>query len=139
MDKPTIDLAPLRRALGWLTEALALWHGQPVGSVLKPHLRSAVIQSFEFTYELALRNLRRVLVERAGSADRIIDLSFNDLLRSAADAGLLPDPAAWRVWRELRNATSHAYDEAKAEQVASDAELFCGDARALLTALEASL
>ena len=139
MDKPSIDLAPLRRALSVLTEALTLWHAQPVGAVLKPHLRSAVIQSFEFTYELALRNLRRVLVERAGSADRIIDLSFNDLLRSAADAGLLPDPAAWRVWRELRNATSHAYDEAKAEQVAHDAEKFCGDARALLAALEAAL
>ena len=49
MDKPAIDLAPLRRALGVLTEALALWHAQPVGAVLKPHLRSAVIQSFEFT------------------------------------------------------------------------------------------
>ena len=139
MDKPSIDLAPLRRALSVLTEAVALWHAQPVGAVLKPHLRSAVIQSFEFSYELALRSLRRVLVERAGSADRIIDLSFNDLLRSAADAGLLPDPAAWRVWRELRNATSRAYDEAKAEQVAHDAELFCADAQALLAALEAAL
>ena len=139
MDKPVIDLAPLRRALGWLTEALALWHAQPVGTVLKPHLRSAVIQSFEFTYELSLRSLRRVLVERAGSADRITDLSFNDLLRNAADAGLLPDPAAWRVWRELRNATSHAYDEARAEQVASGAEQFCADAQALLDALEHSL
>ena len=139
MNKPAIDLSALRRALGWLIEALALWHAQPPGSVLKPHLRSAVIQSFEFTYELALRNLRRVLIERAGSADRIIDLSFNDLLRSAADAGLLPDPAAWRVWRELRNATRHAYDEAKAEQVARDAELFCADAQALLAALEAAL
>ena len=122
-----------------LTEALALWHAQPVGAVLKPHLRSAVIQSFEFSYELALRSLRRVLIERAGSADRIIDLSFNDLLRSAADAGLLPDPAAWRVWRELRNATSHAYDEARAEQVAHDAGLFCVDAQALLGAMEAAL
>ena len=31
MDKPSIDLAPLRRALGVLTEALTLWHAQPVG------------------------------------------------------------------------------------------------------------
>ena len=98
-----------------------------------------MIQSFEFSYELALRNLRRVLVERAGSADRIIDLSFNDLLRSAADAGLLPDPAAWRVWRELRNATSQAYDEARPEQVAGDAERFCVDAQALMGAMEAAL
>ena len=139
MDEPAIDLVPLRRALGWLTEALVLWQTQPLGSVLKPHLRSAVIQSFEFTYELSLRSLRRVLIERAGSADRITDLSFNELLRLGADAGLLPDPAAWRVWRELRNATRHAYDEARAEQVARDALQFSLEAAALLTALEAAL
>ena len=134
-----IDLSPLRKALGWLQEALMLWHAQATGTVLKPHLRSAVIQSFEFSYELSLRSLRRVLVERSGSADRITDLSFNELLRHAADAGLVKDPNAWRLWRELRNATSHAYDETKAEQVAQDAERFCVDAQALLVALEAAL
>ncbi len=139
MSPPPIDLSALRKALGWLSEALSLWHAQPVGTVLKPHLRSAVIQSFEFSYELSLRSLRRVLIERAGSADRITDLSFNELLRHAADAGLIPEPVAWRVWRELRNATSHAYDEAKAEQVAQDAGRFCTDAQALLAALEAAL
>lgn len=138
MTPAPIDLDPLRRALGWLKEALELWHGQPEGSVLKPHLRSAVIQSFEFTYELALRSLRRVLIERAGSAEQVTDLSFNDLLRSAADAGLIGNVAAWRGWRELRNATSHAYDEAKAQKVAQDAQAFCADAAALLAALEAS-
>ena len=139
MDKPSIDLAPLHRALGMLIEALALWQAQPVGAVLKPHLRSAVIQSFEFSYELSLRSLRRVLIERAGSADRITDLSFNDLLRHGADAGLIGDPGTWRTWRSLRNATSHAYDEARAERVAWDAERFSLDAKALLTALEASV
>mgnify|MGYP000750573978 CR=1 FL=1 len=101
MDTPGIDLSPLRKALGVLAEALQLWHSQDAGSVLKPHLRSAVIQSFEFSYELSLRSLRRVLVERAGSADRITDLSFNELLRHAADAGLVQDPKAWRIWREF--------------------------------------
>ena len=138
MAIPAIDLSPLRQALAVLQEALALWHAQPDTSVLKKHLRS-VIQSFEFSYELSLRNLRRVLVERAVSAQPIADLSFNDLLRMAADAGLLPDPDAWRVWRELRNATSHAYSEAKAQQVAQDAERFSVDAKALLQRLEAAL
>ena len=139
MDTRGIDLSPLRKALGVLAEALVLWHAQDAGSVLKPHLRSAVIQSFEFSYELSLRSLRRVLIERAGSADRVTDLSFHELLRQAADAGLVRDPNAWRIWRELRNATSHAYDEARAEQVALDAATFCADARALLAALESAL
>lgn len=99
MIRPAIDLSALRKVLSVLAEALGLWHAEPVGAVLKPHLRSAVIQSFEFSYELCLRSLRRVLIERAGSADLVTDLSFNDLLRSAADAGLLPEPGAWRLAR----------------------------------------
>lgn len=122
-----------------LNEALAFWHAQADGSPLKPHLRSAVIQSFEFSYELSLRSLRRVLMERSGSAPLVADLSFVDLLRAAADAGLLPDPQGWREWRELRNATSHAYNEARAESVAQRAEGFAKDAAALIAAMEASL
>ena len=139
MSSPTIDLSPLRKALALLTEALAFWAAQPDGTALKPHLRSAVIQSFEFSYELSVRLLRRVLVERSESADRVVDLSFNDLLRAAADAGLLADAPRWREWREMRNATSHAYDEARAQAVAQRAAAFAEDAVNLLGALEASL
>lgn len=139
MSPPTIDLSPLRKSLAMLNEALTFWALQPDGTPLKPHLRSAVIQSFEFTYELSVRLMRRVLIERAESTDRIADLSFNDLLRAAADAGLTPDTARWRVWREMRNATSHAYDEAKAQAVAVGAAAFAADASALLDAMGASL
>lgn len=139
MSSPTIDLSPLRKALALLTEALAFWAAQPDGTALKPHLRSAVIQSFEFSYELSVRLLRRVLIERSESADRVVDLSFNDLLRAAADAGLLADAPRWREWREMRNATSHAYDEARAQAVAQRAAAFAEDAVTLLGALEASL
>lgn len=139
MDTPAIDLSPLRKAHALLVEALSFWNAQPERAPLKPHLRSSVIQSFEFTYELSVRLLRRVLIERAEFADRVADLSFNDLLRAAADAGLMPDAARWREWREMRNATSHAYDEAKAQAVAQRAADFAVDAAALLDALEASV
>lgn len=139
MSAPPIDLSHLRKALGMLTEALAFWQAQPDATPLKPHLRSAVIQSFEFSYELSLRMLRRVLIERVESADRVADLSFNHLLRAGADAGLVADPARWREWREMRNATSHAYDAEKAQAVAARAAAFAADAGALLSALDASL
>ena len=139
MSFQTIDLSPLRKALALLTEALAFWAALPDGTALKPHLRSAVILSFEFSYELSVRLLRRVLIERSESADRVADLSFNDLLRAAADAGLLADAPRWREWREMRNATSHAYDEARAQAVAQRAAAFAQDALTLLDALEASL
>ena len=139
MIPPAIDLSPLRKALAMLNEALLFWNAQPEGTPLKPHLRSAVIQSFEFTYELSVRILRRVLIERAEAADRVADLSFNDLLRGASDAGLMADAAPWREWREMRNATIPAYDEAKAQALAARALVFAADAPALLVALEASL
>ena len=139
VSSPAIDLSSLRKALAQLQEAISFWRGLAPDSALKPHLRSAVIQSFEFTYELSVRMLRRVLIERSAAADLVADLTFNDLLRRAADAGLIADPQPWRDWREMRNATSHAYDEAKANQVASGAIRFAEDAVALLGALEASL
>lgn len=139
MSAPTIDLSSLRKALGMLTEALSFWQAQPDATPLKPHLRSAVIQSFEFSYELSVRMLRRVLIERVESADRVADLSFNDLLRAGADAGLVAKPAHWREWREMRNATSRAYDEAKAQAVAARAAAFAADAAVLLAALEANV
>ena len=122
-----------------LDEAIQLWHAQADGSILKPHLRSAVIQSFEFSDELSIRLMRRVLSERAVSSDRMSELSFNDLLRLAADAGLVGDPLRWRDWREMRNATRHAYHEPTTQAVAGGAAAFSTSAAELLSAVEASL
>jgi nucleotidyltransferase substrate binding protein (TIGR01987 family) len=135
MSSDTLDFTSLRNAVAQLAEAIDFWQAQPDGSALKPHLRSAVIQSFELSYELSIRMLRRVLIARAEAADLVADLSFNELLRRAADAGLLSDVLAWRQWREMRNATSHAYNEARAIEVATGAMRFVPDATALLTAL----
>jgi nucleotidyltransferase substrate binding protein (TIGR01987 family) len=136
MTAKPIDLSSLAKALAQLQEALRFWHELPQDSALKPHLRSAVIQSFEFTYELSIRMLRRVLIERSASADLVADLSFNDLLRKAADAGLVAAPDMWRQWREMRNATSHTYDEARAAEVAAGVDGFASGAAALLAELE---
>lgn len=138
MSSAAIDLSPLRKVLGMLREALMFWNAQADGTPLKPHLRSAVIQSFEFTYELSLRLLRRILMERAASADLVASLSFNDLLRRGADAGLLSDPVRWREWREMRNASSHAYDEVTAQAMVARAGAFAEDAATLLDSLDAS-
>jgi len=139
MTAKPIDLSSLVKALAQLQEALRFWHDQPQASALKPHLRSAVIQSFEFTYELSVRMLRRVLIERSEAADLVVDLSFNDLLRKAADAGLVAAPDMWRQWREMRNSTSHTYDETKAAEVAAGVDRFASSAAELLAELEKSL
>jgi nucleotidyltransferase substrate binding protein (TIGR01987 family) len=132
MATPPIDLSTLRKALAQLVEAISFWQARPEGDPLKPHLRSAVIQSFEFSYELSIRAARRVLIERAESADLVRDLSYNDLLRRALDANLPMEMDTWRRWRDMRNGTSHAYDEERAQAVALEAAAFANDAAHLL-------
>ena len=134
-----IDLSPLVNALAQLQDALHFWQEEADDSRLKVHLRSAVIQSFEFTYELSIRMLRRVLIERSEAADLVADLSFNDLLRKASDAGLIAASGLWREWREMRNATSHTYNEAKAAEVAQTVGEFAKSATELLARLEKNL
>jgi nucleotidyltransferase substrate binding protein (TIGR01987 family) len=134
-----IALTPLRKALAQLSEALIFWGERPDGDPLKPHLRSAVIQSFEYTYELSVRAARRVLIERVESADLVTDLSFNDLLRRALDAGFPMVFDDWRHWRDMRNGTSHAYDEERAQAVALEATAFALDANRLLQHLELTI
>lgn len=135
MAEPQITLEPLRKALQSLHSALHYWQCEEPESGRKPHLRAGVIQSFEFSYELSMRLLRRVLMERATVPPQVVDLSFNDLLRLGADAGLLPDALGWRRWRELRNRTSHAYDEKQAQLIAEAASAFLEEAQALLQRL----
>lgn len=138
MQAKPIDLTPFMKATAQLKEAITFWQACDPASPLKPHLRSAVIQSFEFTYELAVRNTRRVLVERAASAELVHDLSFLDLLRSALDAGLPMNMDSWRRWRDMRNATSHAYDEQRAQEVALTTPEFVVDVEKLLLSLQAA-
>lgn len=126
----TVDSSPLRKALAQPDEAPASWQALPDGDPLKPHLYSAVIQWFEFSYALSIRLLRRVLCERAASADRFTDLSFNERMRQATDAGMVADPLAWRAWREVRTATSHTYEAFRAIVVATGALGFVPVARA---------
>lgn len=131
-----IDFEPLQKALAQLMEAISFWQERADGDALKPHLRSAVIQSFEFTYELAVRTLRRVLIERAESADLVRDLSFSDLIRRALDAGLPTDLNLWRHWRDLRNSTRHTYDEEHAQAVVMEVPEFADGIGKLLLCLK---
>ncbi len=100
-------------------------------------VRDAVIQRFEYSYELCWKMLKRQLeleLPNPGDADR---LSFADLVREGAERGLVARPQRWLTYRYQRNLTSHAYDEGKAREVHAAAVEFLGDARALLGALNA--
>jgi uncharacterized protein YutE (UPF0331/DUF86 family) len=63
-------------------------------------------------------------------------MAYRDLIREAADAGLVIDPESFFLYREIRNITAHTYDEAKAERVLSVLEGFRKDVLVLVKELK---
>ncbi|BCW93214.1 MAG: nucleotidyltransferase [Thermoanaerobaculum sp.] len=103
-DKLKAQTALLRRAVERLEVALS----RPKDEFV----RDSAIQRFEFCFELAWKVLQTYL-EREGLEAR----SPRSAIRGAFQVGLLPDDAQWLEMLELRNLTSHTYDEALAEKI----------------------
>ncbi len=133
-----IDSSSFSKALGQLSTSLDYLRSDLArGDVgLYRQFRAATIQAFEFSYELAVRMMRRQLREIAANPAELQEMGFMDLVRTAADAGLVRDVAGWRTFREMRNITSHAYDESKAEQVVAGIDGFAAECRHLAAELE---
>ncbi len=95
------------RALARLREVLAASETDIV--------RDALIQRFEFTFEMAWRCLHRFL-ELKG--ERLVQKAWA-VLPEVFQSKLIDDAELWDQLREHRNLTSHTYQEAMAVQVAA--------------------
>ena len=120
-------LTPLKKAVSSLSVALA----QPKNEFV----RDAVIQRFEYTYELCWKFIRRDMIGDQGS-ELVNSVSRRDLFRLAADKHIIPDPAPWFEYHRARNETSHTYNEKVAEETYIVARGFCSAAQELLAVLE---
>jgi nucleotidyltransferase substrate binding protein (TIGR01987 family) len=140
MNAPSLDLSPLRQALSSLEDGLdvvrnADWFRQQDEKV-RNTLIAGVIQNFEFVYEISTKMLRRRLEMDALNPTEVDFANFRDVLRIAAEKGLIRDVQAWFEYRQMRNITAHTYDHQKAQQVYAGTQAFLHDARALLAQLE---
>ena len=102
---------------------------------MRAQFRAATIQAFEFTYELAVKTIRRQLAQVVANPEALRMIDFADLMRDAADAGLVRDAPSWMRYREMRNRTSHTYDADRAEETVTAMDEFLSDMRHLLDAL----
>ncbi len=102
------------------------------------YVRDAVIQRFEYTYELSHKLLKRHLKATAANPDEIDTLSFQDLIRLGSERQLLRSGwEKWSLYRKLRGTTSHTYDEAKAQEALKKIPEFYEEAHFLLQQLQA--
>jgi nucleotidyltransferase substrate binding protein (TIGR01987 family) len=128
-----LDFSPLARAIARLDEGLTRY----LADTSDAQIRDGLIQRFEFTYDLSTKMLRRVLEAAADIPEQIDQMSFPALIRTADEQKLLRGSwPEWRVYREMRNITSHTYDEEKALQVVQGIPGFLGEAHELLRRLQ---
>ena len=95
------------RALARLHEVLAVDESEIV--------RDALIQRFEFTYELAWKTMFYWLRDAGEKVPEIV----RAVLQAGFKAELISDAQAWERIKEFRDETSHTYDQNKAIEVAA--------------------
>lgn len=111
-----LDFTALENSLQRLGEVVEIYKKNPQDTIV----RDSLILRFEFTYSITLKTLRKYFIERAFIVDDVNKLSFNEMVRTAMQLNLLKsDLAKWTEFREMRNLTSHTYDENVALKVSA--------------------
>ena len=116
MREGTFNITSLENAVKRLGEILIRYQSD----VSDDGIRDSVIQRFEFTYSIALKTLRKYFIERAFIVDDVEHMSFNDMIRTANNLDLLKSNLEiWTNYKNMRNLTSHTYNEEIALKVVS--------------------
>jgi nucleotidyltransferase substrate binding protein (TIGR01987 family) len=118
-----IDIGPMLMAFDQFHQAL---------KVASTDLEKAgTIQYFEFTYELAWKTLRRVLLGRGKELN-----SPKTVFREAALEKLIDNPEVWFDFIKNRNETVHTYNKAVANNIFKDLHLFDAEMLKLIAKLK---
>jgi nucleotidyltransferase substrate binding protein (TIGR01987 family) len=80
--------------------------------------KQGVIQSFEYTHELAWKTMKDFLESR-GRTDLF---GSKDVTREAFKLGLLEEGETWMQMIQSRNLTSHTFDETTANDIVNQIE-----------------
>ena len=133
-----LQLSPFEKALDQLKKSLG-YLKSPMAKkepALYEQFRGASIQAFEYSFELSVKMIRRQLSQMVTNPQELTQSTFADLIRTAADAGLVEDVKRFLVYRDARNQTSHTYDAKTAEEVVKVVPDFFQDASFLLKQLQ---
>ena len=110
-----ISITALEKANVSLKEAIDVYNTEHATArpALVNSLKAAVIQNFEFTFELAWKMMDRWLNENK-TPGITLGLSKRALYTLAAESGIVSEIGVWQTFQDARNKTSHTYDEAVA-------------------------
>jgi len=127
-----IDLSSLERAIASLEIAISRSTETPDDELI----RDGVIQRFEYTFELCIKMLKRILENMSTISCEIDSYSYQQILREAAEKGIMTDLESWILYRHQRNITSHTYNSEKAISVYQTSLVFIHSAKLLFEHLK---
>ena len=104
MSNNKLDLSALTKAVHSLGVALTQSKNE--------FTRDAVIQRYEYTFELAWKMIKRYLSMEAG----IDEYNIKNILRIAAQQQLIDNLDEWVKYHKARNLTSQTYNEKTTEE-----------------------
>lgn len=135
-----LDLTSFGKAVASLERGLRFAQGRLQDPAITAEetevLKAAVIQNFEFTYELCWKFMKRWL-DVNFSESHTAALSRKQLFRMAIEQRLIEGFDDWVGYHELRNLTSHTYDHEVADEIFEASPGFLQAAKQLYEQLEA--
>lgn len=93
--------------------------------------KAGAIQSFEFSFELAWKMMKRILDKKGVNVN-----SPRDTFRQAALNKLIVNPEPWFDFLVKRNLTSHCYDQKYVEQIINKFDEFSKELNSFINNLE---
>lgn len=136
MSGVKLDITSLNNAVSRLREGLERY----LSDTSDIQIRDGLIQRFEFTYEISHKMVKRFLEMTSANPADFDEMNFQDIIRTANERNILSgDWSSWRVYRDMRARTSHAYDEDVAIQVVKGIPGFLDEAEYLLRYLQNEL
>ena len=103
-------------------------------------VRYSLIKTFELTFEMAVKTLTKFLLHEAVGGSEVQSYLFQDLIRRGDQEGLLRNGwPEWKLYRENRGRTVHAYREDVALAITSQLGEFSEEAHFLLNNLDRRL
>lgn len=137
----TLDTDHLRTTLRALDAAVSLYQRALVdGDTTHQEIfRLAIVKGFELTQEVCFKLLRRRLRDFGHLSRKLEATPVKELLRLAAQHGLLTldEVERWFGYRDNRNDTAHDYGEGFAHETLALMSGFVQDVRALEARLQA--
>ena len=132
-----VDLTSLENCLASVQRAYAGLLGKPAESFEYEIYRSACVKEFELLLEVTVKVVKRVLREYVTSTGALAEMTFKEVLRTAAHSNLLTlaEVDKWFLYRDIRNGSAHEYGADLATRVITVLPAFIQSSESLLTTL----